>query len=142
MEHRVQLHRIFNAPLSRVYRAFVDPQALVKWMAPHGFTVKIEQFEPEVNGRYKIAFCNLSTGKCHRFHGQYHEIIPEKRLGYSDEFDSPDLPGLIQVTIEFKAVSVGTEVRIQQDNLPDAIPVNGCYLGWQEYLDLLALGNP
>lgn len=139
MQHSVQLHRIFQAPLSRVYRAFVDPHALVKWMAPHGFTVQIEQFEPVVNGQYKIAFCNLSTGKCHGFHGQYLEVIPEQRLRYQDEFDSPDLTGLIQVTIEFKAVSVGTEVWIQQDNLPDAIPVDGCYLGWQECLDLLSL---
>jgi uncharacterized protein YndB with AHSA1/START domain len=135
----VKLHRVFTAPPERVFKAFIDPDALVKWMAPHGFTAKVHHLDAKVGGTYKMSFSNFSTGSSHSFGGTYHEIIPNQLLRYTDQFDDPNLPGTIEVSIQFKAVSVGTEVHITQSGIPDVIPVEACYLGWQESLQLLTL---
>ncbi|MGC3818394.1 SRPBCC family protein [Acinetobacter sp. G11] len=135
----VKLHRVFTAPPERVFKAFIDPDALVKWMAPHGFTAKVYHLDAKVGGTYKMSFSNFSTGSSHSFGGTYHEIIPNQLLRYSDQFDDPNLPGNIEVIIQFKAVSVGTEVHITQSGIPEVIPVEVCYLGWQESLQLLTL---
>ena len=137
--HTVKLHRVFSAPIERVFKAFIDPDALVKWMPPHGFTAKIQHFDAQVGGRYKMSFTNFSTGSSYSFGGHYQEIIPNQLLRYTDQFDDPNLPGEIEVNIQFKPVSVGTEVHITQSGIPDVIPVEGCYLGWQESLQLWAL---
>ena len=135
----VKLHRVFTAPPERVFKAFIDPDALVKWMAPHGFTAKVHHLDAKVGGTYKMSFSNFSTGSSHSFGGTYHEIIPNQLLRYSDQFDDPNLPGNIEMIIQFKAVSVGTEVHITQSGIPEVIPVEACYLGWQESLQLLTL---
>ncbi len=137
--NRVKLHRVFSAPPERVFKAFIDPDALVKWMAPHGFTAKVHHLDAKVGGTYKMSFSNFSTGSSHSFGGTYQEIIPNQLLRYSDQFDDPNLPGNIEVTIQLKAVSVGTELHITQSGIPDVIPVEACYLGWQESLQLLSL---
>jgi uncharacterized protein YndB with AHSA1/START domain len=135
----VKLHRVLSAPPERVFKAFIDPDALVKWMAPHGFTAKVHHLDAKVGGSYKMSFSNFSTGSSHSFAGTYHEIIPNQLLRYTDQFDDPNFPGNIEVVIQFKAVSVGTEVHITQLGIPDVIPVEACYLGWQESLQLLTL---
>lgn len=135
----VKLHRVFTAPPERVFKAFIDPDALVKWMAPHGFTAKVHHLDAKVGGTYKMSFSNFSTGSSHSFGGTYHEIIPNQFLRYTDQFDDPNLPGEIEVIIQLKAVSVGTEVHITQSGIPEVIPVEACYLGWQESLQLLTL---
>ena len=139
MSGTVRLHRVLNAPPERVFKAFLDPDALVKWMAPHGFTAKVHHLDPQVGGSYKMSFTNFSTGHSHSFSGKYIEILPNLLLRYTDQFDDPDLPGEIQMTIELKPVLVGTEVNITQAGLPDVIPVEACYLGWQESLYLFSL---
>ncbi|OTG64795.1 SRPBCC family protein [Acinetobacter silvestris] len=139
MSNTITLHRIFSAPPERVYRAFLDPDALVKWMAPHGFTAKVHHLNAQEGGTYKMSFSNFSTGSTHTFGGTYLELIPNQRIRYTDQFDDPNFAGQIEMTIELKAVLVGTEVNITQSGLPDVIPVEACYLGWQESLQLLAL---
>lgn len=139
MPNTVKIHRVFNAPPERVFKAFIDPDALVKWMAPNGFTAKVHHLEAKVGGTYKMSFSNFSTGSSHSFGGTYHELIPNQLLRYTDQFDDPNLPGQIEVIIQLKAVSVGTEVNITQSGIPDVIPVEACYLGWQESLQLLTL---
>lgn len=139
MSGTVRLHRVLNAPPERVFKAFLDPDALVKWMAPHGFTAKVHHLDPQVGGSYTMSFTNFSTGHSHSFSGKYIEIVPNQLLRYTDQFDDPDLPGEIQMTIELKPVLVGTEVNITQAGLPDVIPVEACYLGWQESLYLFSL---
>ncbi|MCH7337944.1 SRPBCC family protein [Acinetobacter sp. NIPH 2699] len=139
MSGTVRLHRVFNAPPERVFNAFLDPDALVKWMAPHGFTAKVHHLDPQVGGTYKMSFTNFSTGRAHSFSGKYIEIVPNELLRYTDQFDDPHLIGEIQMTIQLKPVLVGTEVNITQEGLPDVIPVEACYLGWQESLYLLGL---
>jgi uncharacterized protein YndB with AHSA1/START domain len=133
----VELHRVFQAPPERVYRAFLEADALVKWMAPNGFTGKIHHLDAKVGGTYKMSFTNFSTGTTHSFGGEYLELLPHELIRYTDKFDDPNMPGEIQMTIKLKKVSVGTEIRIQQMGLPDVIPVEACYLGWQESLILL-----
>jgi uncharacterized protein YndB with AHSA1/START domain len=135
----VKLHRVLSAPPERVFKAFIDPDALVKWMAPHGFTAKVHHLDAKVGGSYKMSFSNFATGSSHSFAGTYHEIIPNQLLRYTDQFDDPNFPGNIEVVIQFKAVSVGTEVHITQLGIADVIPVEACYLGWQESLQLLTL---
>lgn len=135
----VKLHRVLSAPTERVFKAFIDPDALVKWMAPHGFTAKVHHLDAKVGGSYKMSFSNFSTGSSHSFAGTYHEIIPNQLLRYTDQFDDPNFPGNIEVVIQFKAVSVGTEVHITQSGIPDVIPVEACYLAWQESLQRLTL---
>ncbi|WP_353142123.1 SRPBCC family protein [Acinetobacter pragensis] len=139
MSNTVQLHRVFSAPPERVFRAFTDPDALVKWMAPHGFTAHVEHSDVRTGGSYRMYFTNFSTGTKHSFHGDYHQVVDNQLLRYTDQFDMPELAGEIEVTIELKAVSVGTEVKITQAGLPDVIPPEACYLGWQESLQLLSL---
>ncbi|WP_175650536.1 SRPBCC family protein [Pseudomonas sp. Marseille-P9899] len=134
----VRLHRVFKAPAERVYRAFLDAEAMAKWLPPHGFTCKVDHFDPRVGGTYKMSFSNFSSGQRHGFGGEYTELLPNERIRYTDRFDDPNLPGEIIATITFKAVSCGTEVHIVQEGLPSVIPLEGCYLGWQESLNQLA----
>lgn len=135
----VKFHRVFKAPAERVYRAFLDPDALVKWLPPHGFTAKVHSFDASVGGSYKMSFINFSTGSTHAFGGTYVELIPNELIRYNDQFDDPNLPGTMQVTITLKSVLVGTEVHITQEGIPEVIPEEACYLGWQESLSLLTL---
>ena len=139
MSNTVKLHRVFSAPPERVYKAFLDPDAIVKWMAPHGFTAKLYQMDATVGGSYRMSFTNFSTGTTHSFGGTYAELIPNQRIRYFDRFDNPELAGEIEVIIEIKGVLVGTEVNITQSGIPKVIPVEACYLGWQESLQLLGL---
>lgn len=135
----VRLHRVIRAPADRLYRAFLDPDAMAKWLPPHGFTAKVHQLDARVGGGYRMSFTNFGTGKSHSFGGTYLELTPNERLRYTDKFDDPALPGEIQVTITLRPVACGTELDIVQAGLPAAIPVEFCYLGWQESLALLAL---
>lgn len=139
MSNTVKLHRVFSAPPERVYKAFLDPDAIVKWMPPHGFTAKLHQMDATVGGTYRMSFTNFSTGTIHSFGGTYAELIPNQRIRYFDRFDNPELAGEIEVIIEIKGVLVGTEVNITQSGIPKVIPVEACYLGWQESLQLLGL---
>ena len=138
MPNTVQFHRVLQAPPERVYRAFLDADALVKWLPPHGFTAKMHHCDPRVGGSYKMSFTNFTSGKSHSFGGEYRELVPHDRLRWTDRFDDPSLPGEMTVTVTLKKVSVGTEVNIVQDGIPDPIPVEACTLGWQESLTLLA----
>ena len=138
MPNTVQLHRVLRSTPERIYRAFLDADALVKWLPPNGFTAKVHQMEAKVGGTFKMSFTNFTTGNGHSFGGEYLELVPHERIRYTDRFDDPNLPGEIQVTIVLKPVSVGTEVNITQTGLPDVIPAEACYLGWQESLVLLA----
>jgi uncharacterized protein YndB with AHSA1/START domain len=137
MPSTIRLHRVLRAAPERVYRAFLDPDAMVKWLPPNGFTAKVHQMDARVGGSYKMSFTNFTTGKSHSFGGQYHELAPYERIRYTDKFDDPNLRGEMQVTITFKKVSVGTEVNITQEGVLDVIPAEACYLGWQESLALL-----
>jgi uncharacterized protein YndB with AHSA1/START domain len=137
MPSTVRLHRVLTTSPEKVYRAFVEADALAKWLPPNGFTCTVHHLEPKVGGTFKMSFRNFTTGNGHTFGGEYVELIPSERLRYTDRFDDPNLPGEIQVTVILKRVSVGTEVDITQAGIPDAIPVEACYLGWQESLTLL-----
>jgi uncharacterized protein YndB with AHSA1/START domain len=134
----IQLHRVLCTTQDKLYRAFIDPAAMVKWLPPKGFTGTVQEMKAEVGGGYKMSFTNFGTGSSHAFGGQYVEMIPGKRLVYTDRFDNPDLPGEMKVTIELKPVSVGTELHITQEGVPAVIPAEACYLGWQESLQQLA----
>jgi uncharacterized protein YndB with AHSA1/START domain len=138
MPSTIRLHRVLRTAPERAYRAFLDPEAKVKWLPPNGFTAKVHHMDARVGGSYKMSFTNFTTGKSHSFGGQYLELVPQERIRYSDKFDDPNLPGEMQVTITFKKVSVGTEINITQEGVPDMIPAEACYLGWQESLTLLA----
>ena len=133
----LQLHRVLRTTPEKLYRAFLDAEALVKWLPPNGFTAKVHHMDAKVGGTYRMSFTNFSTGKSHAFSGQYLELTPYERLRYTDQFDDPNLPGEIQVTITLKKVSTGTELHIVQAGLPEVIPLEACYLGWQESLILL-----
>jgi uncharacterized protein YndB with AHSA1/START domain len=137
-ENSVKLHRVLRAPAERIYRAFLDADAMAKWLPPHGFTGKVHQIKAEVGGTYKMSFTNFTTGSSHSFGGEFLELVPNERIRHTDQFDDPNLPGQMQTTISLKKVSVGTEVTIEQQGIPSVIPVEGCYLGWQESLTLLA----
>lgn len=134
----VQFHRVLRAPAERVYRAFLDPQALVKWIPPHGFTGTIHEMDPRVGGGYRMSFTNFSTGSSHSFGATYLELTPSECIRYVDRFDDPNLPGEMTVVVRLRPVICGTEITISQSGLPEAIPVEFCYLGWQESLALLA----
>ncbi len=134
MPNTVRLHRVLTTTPEKLYRAFLDADAMAKWIAPNGFTCHVHHLDAKVGGTYKMSFTNFTTGKSHSFGGTYNELVPGKRLRYSDKFDDPNMPGEITVTIDLKAVMVGTEVTIVQEGLPDVIPVEACYLGWQESL--------
>ena len=136
--HTIRLHRVLRATPERIYRAFLDADALVKWLPPHGFTGKIHHMDAKVGGTYKMSFTNFTSGKSHAFGGTYLELVPHERLRYTDKFDDPHLPGEMQTTITLQQVSVGTEVSIVQEGVPGVIPAEACYLGWQESLTLLA----
>jgi len=134
----VRLHRVLRAPPERVYRAFLEAAALAKWLPPNGFTCTVHHFEPRVGGTFKMSFTNFTTGQSHSFGGEYLELVPNQKLRYTDKFDDPNLPGVIHVTVTLKAVSCGTEMNVEQAGIPEAIPVEMCYLGWQESLASLA----
>lgn len=134
----VRLHRVLRCPPERVYRAFVEAGALAKWLPPHGFTCEVHHLEARVGGTFRMSFHNFSTGHGHSFGGEYLELVPHERLSYTDRFEDPDLPGELRVTVVLKAVSCGTELRIEQEGIPEAIPLEMCYLGWQESLTQLA----
>jgi uncharacterized protein YndB with AHSA1/START domain len=138
MPHTVKLHRVLATKPEKVYRAFVEADALAKWLPPNGFTCTVHQFDANVGGTFKMSFRNFTTGASHSFGGEYVELVPHERLRYTDKFDDPNLPGLIQVTVTLKNVSVGTELNIVQEGLPDVIPPEACYLGWQDSLRNLA----
>ena len=138
MPNAVRLHRVLRAPPEKVYRAFTEPDAYCKWGPPHGFVGKIEKWDVRVGGGYRMSFTNFGTGKSHSFGGTYVEIVPNERIRYTDQFDDPNLPGTMRVSVTFKKVLCGTELEVVQEGLPDAIPVEFCYLGWQESLSLLA----
>ena len=138
MPSTIRLHRVLKTKPERLYRAFLDPDALVKWLAPHGFTAKVHQLDAKVGGSYKMSFKNFSTGSSHSFGGEYLELVPNERIRHTDKFDDKNLPGTMNVTIEIKRVVVGAELRITQEGVPDVIPAEACYLGWQESLSLLA----
>lgn len=139
MPNTITLHRVFAAPPAKIYKAFLDADALVKWLPPHGFTAKMHQQDLRVGGSFKMSFRNFSTGSSHSFGGEYVELVPDQLIRYTDKFDDPNLPGEMQVTVHIKPVLVGTEVYITQAGIPDVIPPEACYLGWQESLQLLAL---
>lgn len=139
MTGTVRLHRVLKAPSERVYRAFTTPEALAKWIPPHGFTCTVHHMEARVGGTFKMSFTNFTTQQSHAFGGEYLEMIPNERLRYTDKFDDPNLPGIMHVTVSFKSVSGGTDLSIVQEGIPDIIPVEMCYLGWQESLALLTL---
>lgn len=134
----VRLHRVLRCPPERVYRAFVEAGALAKWLPPHGFTCEVHHLEARVGGTFRMSFHNFSTGHGHSFGGEYLELVPHQRLCYTDRFEDPGLPGELRVTVVLTAVSCGTELRIEQEGIPEAIPLEMCYLGWQESLTQLA----
>src|SRR5438045_4392861 len=134
----IRLHRVLRSTPERLYRAFLDADALVKWMPPNGFTSKVHYLDAKVGGTYKMSFTNFTTGKSHSFGGSYLELKPDERIRHTDKFDDPNLPGEMQVTITLKEVSCGTELNITQEGVPAVIPAEACYLGWQESLTLLA----
>jgi uncharacterized protein YndB with AHSA1/START domain len=138
MPGTVRLHRVLTTKPDKVYRAFIEADALAKWLPPNGFTCAVDHLEGKVGGTFKMSFRNFTTGASHSFGGEYLELVPGKSLRYTDKFDDPNLPGEIQVTVTLRKVSVGTEVNIVQEGIPDAIPVDACYLGWQESLRNLA----
>ena len=135
----VTLHRVFRAPPDRVYRAFIDPDAMAKWLPPHGFTGRVLGMDARVGGSYRMQFTHFSNGQSHAFGGTYLELVPGERIVHTDSFDDPNLPGEMRTTITFRPVLVGTEVTAVQEGIPAVIPVEMCYLGWQESLQLLAL---
>jgi uncharacterized protein YndB with AHSA1/START domain len=135
----VRHHRILTAPPERVYRAFTDPDAMVKWLPPHGFTAKVHALDVKVGGSFRMSFINLSSGKSDSFGGKFLEVVPGERIRHTDTFDDPNLPGEMIVTVTFKKVFCGTELEIVQEGIPAVIPVEACYLGWQQSLALLAL---
>ena len=137
-KNTVRLHRVFRTTPERLDRAFLDADAMAKWLPPNGFTGKVHHLEAKVGGTYKMSFTNFTTGQTHSFGGTYPELVPHERLRYTDRFDDPNLPGEIQVTITLKKVSCGTEMTVVQEGIPDVIPPESCYLGWQESLILLA----
>jgi uncharacterized protein YndB with AHSA1/START domain len=138
MPNTVRLHRVLAAKPEKIYRAFIEPDAIAKWLPPNGFTCTVHQMEPKTGGSFRMSFRNFTTGHRHSFGGQYLELIPNERLSYTDKFEDPNLPGEIRVSVTLKSVSVGTEVDIVQEGLPEVIPLEACYLGWQESLRNLA----
>lgn len=138
-DRTVSLHRVLRCPPERLYRAFLEPAAMCKWLPPYGFTCQVLQMDARTGGTFRMAFTNFSTGHSHAFGGEYLELVPNERLRYTDRFDDPGLPGVMAVTVSLKAVSCGTELDITQAGIPDLIPLEMCYLGWQESLAQLAV---
>lgn len=138
LTNAVRLHRVLRAPPERVYRAFLDPDAMAKWLPPYGFTGRVHHHDGRVGGGYRMSFTNFTTGRSHSFGGTYVELAPHEKIQYTDKLDDPNLPGELQVTITLRKVACGTEVAMTQEGIPSAIPVEFCYLGWQESLSQLA----
>lgn len=139
----VRLHRVLRAPPERVYRAFLEPAAMAKWLPPYGFTCQVDHLDARVGGTFRMSFTNFGSGASHSFGGEYLELVPNERLRYTDRFDDPNLPGQIEVTVSLTQVSCGTEIAVLQQGIPEVIPVEMCYLGWQESLvQLAALVEP
>ena len=136
--HTIRLYRVLAAPPERVYRAFLDPDALARWLPPYGFTGKVHQMEAKVGGTHRMSFTNFTSGKSHSFGGRYLELAPNERIRYTDRFDDPNLPGEMEVTVTLRKVSVGTELTVVQEGVPEAIPAEACHLGWQDSLSQLA----
>ena len=134
----IRLHRVLRAAPEKIYRAFLDPDAMAKWLPPNGFTCKVNQLDARVGGSHRMSFTNFTTGHSHSFGGTYLELVPNERIRYTDKFDDPNLPGELQVTVALKKLAVGTELSIVQEGVPDVIPAEACYMGWQESLILLA----
>lgn len=139
MAGTVKLHRVFTAKPERVYKAFIDPDAMAKWLPPNGFTGKVHAMDAKVGGSYKMSFTNFTTGNSHSFGGEFLELVPNERLRYTDRFDDPNMPGEMTTTVDIRQVTAGTEINIVQEGIPDMIPVDMCYVGWQESLGLLKL---
>jgi uncharacterized protein YndB with AHSA1/START domain len=138
MPNTVSLHRVLKAPRERVYRAFLDPAALVRWIPPYGFTAKVDHLDASVGGTFRMSFTNFGSGTSHAFGGEYLELVPNERIRHTDAFEDANLPGTLIVTVTLSEASCGTELTIVQEGIPDIIPLDGCYLGWQESLDQLA----
>ncbi len=138
MPSTVRIHRVLRARPERVYRAFLDADAMSKWLPPNGFTGKVHEIDPRIGGRYRMSFTNFNTGSSHSFGGEYLELVPNERIRHTDTFSDPNMPGQMITTITLKKVAFGTELTIVQEGIPEAIPVEACYLGWQESLTLLA----
>jgi uncharacterized protein YndB with AHSA1/START domain len=134
----IRIHRVLKASPEKIYRAFLDPDAMAKWLPPNGFTGKVHEMEAKVGGSHRMSFTNFTTGQSHSFGGTYVELVPHERIRYTDKFDDPNLPGEIQVTITLKEVLCGTDLSVVQEGVPEVIPASACYLGWQESLILLA----
>lgn len=139
MPSTIRLHRVFKTKPERLYKAFLNPEAMVKWLPPHGFTAKVHEMDARVGGKYRMSFTNFSTGSSHSFGGKYLELVPNQRIVHTDVFDDPNLPGTMTVTIVIKKVMVGAELNVTQEGVPDVIPAEACYLGWGESLELLKL---
>ena len=139
MPGTVKLHRVLRSKPERVYKAFIDADAMAKWLPPNGFTGKVHEMDARVGGSYKMSFTNFSTGSSHAFGGEFLELVENERIRYTDKFDDPNMPGQMETTVEIKPVSIGVELNITQTGIPDMIPVEACYLGWQESLRLLTL---
>ncbi|HVC19809.1 MAG TPA: SRPBCC family protein [Vicinamibacterales bacterium] len=137
-DRSIRLHRVFKSKPERVYRAFLDPEAVVKWLPPHGFTCKVDHLNATVGGTFRMSFRNFTTGSSHSFGGEYLELVPGKRIRHTDKFDDPNMPGEMEITVSLGDVFCGTELTIVQQGIPDPIPLEACYLGWQESLELLA----
>ncbi|MEQ1609459.1 MAG: SRPBCC family protein [Hyphomonadaceae bacterium] len=137
-DRTVRLHRVLPTKPEKVYKAFVDADAKARWLPPNGFTCKVHSYDPRVGGAYKMSLTNFSTGNGHSWTGKFLDLVPGERVVYADTFDDPNMPGEMVVTVTLKKVMVGTELRIEQTNVPEAIPLEGCYLGWQESLEYLA----
>jgi uncharacterized protein YndB with AHSA1/START domain len=138
-EQTVRLHRVIRSTPERIYRAFLDADALTKWLPPNGFTAKVHQLESRVGGSYRMSFTNFTTGDSHSFGGEYLELVPHERIRYTGRFDDPNLSGVMQTTVSLRPVICGTELNVTQEGIPDVIPPDACYLGWQESLGLLTL---
>lgn len=139
MPQTIRLHRVIKAPPERVYRAFTTPEAMVKWLPPHGFAAQVHEFDARVGGRYRMSFINFSANSQNSFGGEFLELVPDHRIRHTDRFDDPNLPGEMITTVNFQAVFCGTELHVKQEGIPDMIPAQACYLGWQESLQLLTL---
>ena len=137
-KNTVRLHRVLRAPAERIYKAFLDPDAIARWLPPYGFIGKVHQMDAKVGGGYQMSFINFGTGYTHSFSAKYIELVPNQRIRHTDQFDDPNLPGEMNVTISLRAVSCGTELTVVQEGIPDVIPTEACYLGWQESLTQLA----
>jgi uncharacterized protein YndB with AHSA1/START domain len=137
MPSTVRLHRVLRAPAERVYRAFLNAEAMAKWLPPNGFTGKVHHLDARVGGTFRMSFTNFTTGNSHSFGGKYTELVPHERIRHTDTFDDPNLPGEMHVTVTLKKVSVGTDLTVVQEGIPDVIPAEACYLGWQDSLRLL-----